>query len=551
MHTRSFLPKVGFVVGLLLPALVSQAQPGQAEPDQSLINGKAFTRHVQTLSSNAFEGRKPFTSGETKTIQYLKTTFEKLGLQPGNGSSYFQDVPMVDIASVPAGPLVLKGKTETLSLKPLEDFVATTPRVQKQVSLDKSELVFVGYGIVAPEFGWNDYAGLDVKGKTVVVLVNDPGSVDSTLFKGNTMTYYGRWIYKYEEAARQGAAGVLIVHESKAASYGWSVVRNSFSKSKLYLKSDDGNQSRALVEGWLTLDAARKLFSSAGLSTELFRQAGQKGFRPVPMGVRASITLDNTIKESVSRNVLAVLPGTTRRDECIIYSAHWDHLGKGEPVKGDSIFNGAVDNATGTAAVLEIAEAFTKLKTKPARSVVFLLVTAEEQGLLGSEYYAQHPVFPLNKTVANLNIDALQPIGRTKDIIIVGKGQSELDDYVVAAAGRQNRTIRGEFNPSAGSYFRSDHFNFAKVGVPSLYLKAGVNSVTKGAAWGNAQFEDYNLNRYHTPADEYAPNWDLSGVIEDMQILFNVGYRLATQTNFPNWKPGSEFKAARDKMMGK
>jgi len=546
MPTRPLFLKPVFVAGLLLGAFVSQAQP-----DQSLIDWKSFTRHVQALSSDAFEGRKPFTAGETKTINYLKTAFETLGLQPGNGNSYFQDVPMVDITSVPAGPLVLQGKTETVSLRPLDDFVATTPRVQKQVSLANSELVFVGYGIVAPEFGWNDYAGLDVKGKTVVVLVNDPGSVDSTLFKGNTMTYYGRWIYKYEEAARQGAAGVLIVHESKAASYGWSVVRNSFSGSKLYLKASDNNQSRALVEGWLTLDAARKLFSLAGLSTELFRQAGQKGFKAVPMGVRASVTLNSTLKESVSRNVLAVLPGTTRRDECIIYSAHWDHLGKGVPVKGDSIFNGAVDNATGTAAVLEIAEAFTRLKTKPARSVVFLLVTAEEQGLLGSEYYAQHPVFPLNKTVANLNIDALQPIGRTKDIIIVGKGQSELDDYVVAAAARQNRTIRGEFNPSAGSYFRSDHFNFAKVGVPSLYLKAGVNSVTQGAAWGNAQFEEYNLTRYHTTADNYSPDWDISGAIEDMQILFNVGYRLATQTNFPNWKPGSEFKAVRDKMMGR
>ncbi|MFD1142820.1 M28 family metallopeptidase [Larkinella insperata] len=515
--------------------------------DSVAIDGKAFVKHIQVLASDAFEGRKPGTAGEEKTVQYLQSEFRKMGLQPGNGKSYFQDVPMVTIASKPAGPLVLKGKNGTVSLNSLADFVATSPHVQDQVKITDSELVFVGYGIVAPEYNWNDYAGLDVKGKTVVVMVNDPGMVDSTLFKGNTMTYYGRWTYKYEEAARQGAAGVLIVHESKAASYGWSVIRSSFSKSKLYLQTADGNRSKAVVEGWLTLDAARNLFKLAGVSPELFREAGARGFKPVRLGVTTSLVINNQITKSISKNVLALLPGTGRRDEYIIYSSHWDHLGKGEAIKGDSIYNGASDNASGTAALLELAETFTKLKKKPARSILFLAVTAEEQGLLGSEYYATHPVFPLNKTVANINMDAFHPLGRTKDVVIVGRGQSDLEDYAAAAAIQQGRTIRGDFNPSAGSYFRSDHFNFAKVGVPALYLKTGVNSVKNGEAWGRAQLEEYNLNRYHAPSDEYSSSWDLSGIIEDVQLLFNVGYRLSSESTFPGWKPSSEFKAAREK----
>ncbi|GAB3923371.1 M28 family metallopeptidase [Larkinella terrae] len=518
-----------------------------AAPDSVAIDGKAFVKHIQILASDAFEGRKPFTEGEKKTVAYLKAEFQKAGLQPGNGKSYFQDVPMVNIASTPAGPLVLKGKTGTVSLANLTDFVATTPHVQNQVRLNDSEMVFVGYGIVAPEYNWNDYAGLDVKGKTVVVMVNDPGMIDSTLFKGNIMTYYGRWTYKYEEAARQGAAGVLIVHESKAASYGWSVIRSSFAKSKMYLQTADNNKSRAVLEGWITQDAAKNLFKLAGVSPELLREAGVRGFKPVKLGVTTSLVIDNQITKSTSQNVLALLPGTTRRNEYIVYTSHWDHLGKSEAIKGDSIYNGASDNASGTAALLELAETFAKLKKKPARSILFLAVTAEEQGLLGSEYYATHPVFPLDKTVANINMDAFIPLGRTKDVVLVGKGQSDLEDYAAAIAARQGRTIRGDFNPSAGSYFRSDHFNFAKVGVPALYLKTGVNSVKNGETWGKAQLEDHNLNRYHAPSDEYSPSWDLSGIIEDMNLLFAVGYQLSNESTFPGWKTGSEFKAIREK----
>ncbi len=548
---RKLIPYVGLALSGFFFLNAHTPQTNRfAAPDSLVINGKALTRHVQTLASDAFEGRRPFTAGEEKTIQYLKTEFSKLGLQPGNGKSYFQDVPMVNIASKPAGPMVLKGKNGSLSLTSLDDFVATTPHVQSQVKVDNSEVIFVGYGIVAPEYGWNDYAGLDVKGKTVVVMVNDPGLVDSTLFKGTNMTYYGRWTYKYEEAARQGAAGVLIVHESRAASYGWAVVRGSFAKSKLYLQTADNNQSRAKVEGWLTQDSAKKLFQLAGVSPELFREAGKKGFKPVKLGITASLTINTETKKSVSHNVMALLPGTDRKNEYVIYTAHWDHLGKGEPVKGDSIFNGAVDNATGTASLLELAEAFTKGK-KPSRSLVFLAVTAEEQGLLGSEYYATHPVFPLTKTVATINIDALHPLGRTKDVVIVGKGQSELDEYIEAVAKKQGRYTRAELNPSGGSYYRSDHFNFAKVGVPSLYISTGIDSREHGEKWGKSQLEAYNLNHYHAPSDEYSASWDLSGVIEDLNLLFAVGNRLSNETSYPNWKTGSEFKAIREKSLGR
>ncbi len=534
-----------FVFVLIASVLVSY------KADDSAIDGKAFAKHIKVLASDAFEGRKPFSPGEAKTIEYLKTEFEKLGLKPGNGKSYFQDVPMVDIASTPAGPLIMKGKDGEISLNYLTDYVAATRRVQDQVKVENSEMVFAGYGIVAPEYGWNDYAGLDVKGKTVLVLVNDPGIVDDKLFKGNTMTYYGRWTYKFEEAARQGATGVLIVHDTGPASYGWSVVRSGWSKSKLYLQAEDDNRSRAAMEGWITLESAKKLFKLAGVSPDIMHKASQEGFKPVPLDVKTSLVINNTFKKSISHNVIALLPGTSRANEYVFYTAHWDHLGKGEPINGDSIYNGAADDASGTAALMEIATAFTKLKKKPARSIVFLVVTAEEQGLLGSEYYCTHPVFPLDKTIADINMDVLQPFGRTKDVIVVGKGQSDLDDYIEAAAKKQDRFTRGEPNPSGGWYFRSDHFNFAKVGVPSLYIENGVISRQHGEDWGKQQKEEFNLYRYHMPTDEYNDKWDLSGIVEDMKLLYEVGYRVGNESTYPEWKSGSEFKAARDKMLKK
>jgi Zn-dependent M28 family amino/carboxypeptidase len=519
---------------------------GQDSTAALAINHTSFARHIKMLASDSFEGRKPFTKGEDLTIDYLSTQFKQLGLHPGNGSSYVQEVPMVEIRSVPESNLVIKGKSGALQLKYLDDYVAATRRVQDQVKVENSPIVFAGYGIVAPEYGWNDYAGLDVKGKTVLVLVNDPGFTDSALFKGRTMTYYGRWTYKFEEAARQGATGVIIIHDTKPASYPWTVVRSSWSKSKLYLQTADNNMSRAVMEGWISTESAAKLFQLAGVSPDLLKQAGKKGFKPVDLGVTTSLVINNQLKKSTSHNVLALLPGTDRKDEYIIYSAHWDHFGKGEAINGDSIYNGAVDNASGTAALLEIAAAFSKAP-KPSRSILFISVTGEEQGLLGSEYYTTHPVYPVAKTVANINMDVLQPFGRMKDIGVVGYGQSELDEYAMQAAAAQHRSVHGEPDPSGGWYFRSDHFNFAKVGIPSLYIENGIESVTHEAGWGKAQGEEYNHVRYHSPKDEYSDSWDFSGMVEDARLLFGIGYRLSNESSFPKWKPGSEFKAIREK----
>jgi Zn-dependent M28 family amino/carboxypeptidase len=515
------------------------------------INDVVLAKHIAVLASDEYEGRKPFTIGETKAIDYLKGEFEKLGLKPGNGDSYFQQVPMVDIKSTPTALSIKSADGKSASLTYLDDFVAASRHVIDQVKIENCDMVFAGYGIVAPEYKWNDYAGLDVKGKTVVVMVNDPGFLDSTLFKGKTMTYYGRWTYKFEEAARQGAVGVIIIHDTDAASYPWAVVRSGWSKSKLYLAAADNNSSRAFMEGWITQDVAKSLFKMAGKSADLMKQAGRPGFKPVDLGLKVSTTIKNTIKKSNSNNVVAVLPGIKTPKEYIIYSGHWDHLGKGEAVNGDSIYNGAVDNATGTAALLALAEAFKKAKKQPERSVMFIALTGEEQGLLGSEYYASHPLVPVNKTVANINIDAMQPIGKTKDIVAVGFGQSELEDYLTDAAKKQGRTVVKDQNPSAGYYFRSDHFNFAKVGIPALYTETGEeiegNTVPNA---GKTLKEDYTKNRYHAPGDNFEPGkWNFEGIVTDLRLLFDVGYRISNETTFPNWKTGSEFKAIREKSM--
>ncbi len=539
--------KITLAISFITACFLAGCQ-GETSSDspQTLIDGSEFTRHVSVLAHDSLEGRMPFTDGESKTISYLSNEFARLGLKPGNGDSYFQEVPLVEIDTKPAGDLRIRGRGKSLSFKYLDDFVLNSERMDKSVSLQNSELIFAGYGIVAPEFGWNDYEGLDVKGKTVVVLVNDPGYADSTLFRGKNMTYYGRWTYKFEEASRQGAAGVLIIHDTGPASYGWNVVRSSWSGPKLNLQDAGGNTPKTLIEGWISMEAATKLLEAAGQSPELLKKASEKGFKAVPLGLSASVTVKNDIKKSVSHNVLGVWPGTERSDEYIVYMAHWDHLGVGEKINGDSIYNGAVDNASGVAAILEIAKAFTQSKSKPLRSILFLAVTAEEQGLLGSAYYAAHPVFPPSKTVAAINIDALTPFGRTKDVIVVGKGQSELDEYVEAAAKKQGRYLRAEKNPSGGTYYRSDHFNFAKIGVPALYTNSGTDLWNGGTEAGDARNKEYEENKYHAPADNYSPDWDISGIIEDIQLLYEVGDKLSKEDTFPKWKGGSEFKEIRE-----
>jgi len=539
------------IVLFLFQYAAVQAQNQQFVPDSiavKTINEISFAKHVAILASDEFKGRKPFTIGEVKSINYLKTEFEKLGLRPGNGDSFFQQVPMVDIKSVPEGQLVIKGAGGTVSANYLTEFVAGTKHVLQKVGLASSPIVFAGYGIVAPEYNWNDYAGLDVKGKTVVVMINDPGLRDSTLFKGKNMTYYGRWTYKFEEAARQGAAGILIIHDDIPAGYPWSVVRSGWSKSKLQLETPDQNKSRALVEGWISMDIAKQMLKLAGKNENLLSMATKRGFKPVDLGLTTSLTINTTIKRSVSNNVLAVIPGVKRPDEALIYSAHWDHFGVGEIVKGDSVYHGAVDNATGVAALLEIAAAFKQSPTPPQRSILFISFTGEEQGLLGSEYYASHPVFSVEKSVADINMDMMGLAGKTKDIVVYGYGQSDLEDYAKASAAKQGRVIVPDPVPSSGLYYRSDHFNFAKVGIPSFFSGSGVDNVQHGKAYGMKQADEYIKTRYHSPQDNFDPTtWDMEGMVEDVRLLFDMGYQMSLETRFPVWKAGSEFKKIREK----
>ncbi|MBN7812678.1 M28 family peptidase [Algoriphagus sp. H41] len=507
------------------------------------------------LSSDEFMGRMPFTEGEEITTEFLETEFKSMGLEPGNGDSYFQDVPMVSIFSQPSEQMTFSSAKGNLEVQGLQDFVIWTQRTDSLVEVKDAEVVFAGFGIVAPEYGWNDYQDIDVKGKIVVVLVNDPGfgTEDASLFKGNTMTYYGRWTYKYEEAARQGAAGCLIIHNTIPAGYGFNVIQNSWKASKLYL-DDRGKEPYKLgFEGWITLPTAKKLFEMSGMTdSEMLAKARKSDFQAVSMGVSASASIQVEANYNVSKNVVAKVTGKTRPEEYLIYSAHWDHFGIGKPDEtGDSIYNGALDNASGTAALLALAKAF-KTAAQPERTVVFLAVTAEEQGLWGSAYYAQNPIYPVEKTVANINMDGINPYGKMKDVSIIGVGQSEMEDLLNVELEKLGRYSAPEPNPVAGYYFRSDHFNFAKVGIPALYFGTGIDHVEKGKEYGKQLQDDYTANYYHKPNEEYDPErWNLDGAVDDVQLLFNVGKSLANSDKWPSWKEGSEFKSVRDGYMKK
>lgn len=514
------------------------------------IDSTTVEQHLATLASDEFEGRKPFSAGEEKTVSYLIETFKKMGLQPGNGDSYIQEVPLVEIIGTPDTEVSVTKGSDEMIFKQGEDIVTYTERVEELVELNNSELVFCGYGIVAPEYGWNDYEGIDMKGKTAVVMVNDPGfenETDSTIFKGNTMTYYGRWTYKYEEAARQGAAGCLIIHETRAGGYPWFVVQSSWSGGKLNLES---SAPKCAIQGWMTLTTASDLFKFSETKTRgFFEKARSKDFEAIPLGISISTTVENELKRDVSKNVVAMLPAKTASDEYVIYSSHWDHLGIGQPVKGDSIYNGALDNASGTASLLGIAKAFSELSEAPKRNVVFLAVTAEEQGLLGSAYYAENPLFPPAKTVANLNIDGVNFYGKTNDLSIVGFGQSTMDDITTEEAKKQDRYVTADAQPEKGFFFRSDQFSFAKIGIPVLYMDSGMDHKEKGKEYSKSQLDKYTAERYHQPSDHYSPEeWDLSGMMQDAQLFFNIGYRLATSGEYPEWKEGSEFKSKREKL---
>lgn len=510
------------------------------------ISEETIKKHIVALSSDAFEGRKPFTHGEEMTLTYLQGEIKKIGLQPGNGDSFTQDVPLTEISGHPSETMELTGP-KNLSLKLRDQYVAFTQRPVAEINLSGSDLVFCGYGIVAPEYNWNDYEGLDMKGKTALVLVNDPGlgGEDSTFFKGSTMTYYGRWTYKYEEAARQGASGILIIHETNMAGYPWAVVQGAGSGAKLNLNSL--GYTPCEMQGWVSLDAAKEIFSSAGLELQTNMMAARKpGFKAVPLPYKVTAGIKNEIRTNVSKNVVAMIPGTDQKDEYIIFSAHWDHLGIGAVVDNDSIYNGARDNSTGSAALLAIAEAM--MKEGPyKRSIVFLWVTAEEQGLLGSAYYAANPIFPPSKSVANINIDGMAAYGEMNDLSIIGFGQSEMETYAARAAEQQKRYILPDQEPEKGYFFRSDHFNFAKIGIPALYAHGSFDHRTKGKAYAKEKSDEYRSTAYHLPADEYVEGtFELGGIIQDATLFYSVAKELANTQDWPKWKEGSEFKAIRE-----
>ena len=534
-----------------------EAQGGVSFP---AISPQAIVDHVKVLASDEFEGRAPGSRGEERTIAYLVEQFKALGLKPGNtDGTYIQDVPLVGITADPAMSLTFKKATTSHALAYRDDFVAWTRRVVDRVALDESELVFVGYGVAAPEYAWDDYKGVDVSGKTLVMLVGDPpvpdpadpAALDPKTFGGRAMTYYGRWTYKFEMGAEKKAAGVLLVHETGPAGYPFSVVQG-MGGEKFDMLTPDKNMGRAAVEGWMTLDRARQLFALAGHDFEaLKKQAATRAFTPVTLGATASIAIRNTVRTVDSRNVVARLEGSdpALKEEHVIYTAHWDHFGIGVPVNGDAIYNGALDNASGTGALVEMARAFTKVTPPPKRSVLFLAVTAEEQSLLGSDYYARHPIYPLARTLAAINIDSLNIYGRTADLTVVGLGNSDLDDYASAAAAEQQRTVKGDPAPERGGYYRSDHFPFARQGVPALNAGGGRDFIGKPPDYAKQIRETYTAKHYHQPSDEYRPDWDLGGAIEDLQLLLRVGYRVANADSYPAWKPGTEFKAKREQML--
>ncbi|MEN1727602.1 MAG: M28 family metallopeptidase [Pseudomonadota bacterium] len=544
------------------PAVVVASPPEQAPaetaPEAAVVLAPApgdgvdidhYSGHVQTLSSDDFEGRAPGTRGGRLTLDYLVGEFAALGLMPGNGDSYLQSVPMVELTNVERSDLSLMFGDEEVTLTYPEQMITGSNRLGTDLhAIEDSEVVFVGYGVVAPEYGWNDYEGLDVEGKTVVILVNDPGyaTQDPDLFNGSAMTYYGRWTYKYEEAAHQGAAAALIVHETEPASYGWDVVINSWSGAQFEL-DDAGSAPKVALEGWITVETASTLFERAGLDFEAQKASAMSvDFEAVSLGATATASARNSVRYGESYNVLARIPGSERADEAVIYVAHWDHLGRNLALPGSSgIYNGAVDNASGTAGLLEIARLYQAAGT-PERSVVFIAVTLEEYGLLGSRYYVNNPVIPTSQTVAAINMDALTLIGPTQDVSVVGYGASELEDILEPAVIAQGREMLQEPTPEAGYYYRSDHFNFARVGIPALYAKGGVAHREFGREYGMEQAAEYRAIAYHKPADEFDPDWAFEGVAEDMELLYVVGRTLSDGETWPNWREGNEFKAIRD-----
>ncbi len=518
----------------------------------AVIDSGTLMRHIRVLAHDSLMGRQPGSAGEDKTVAYLEGQFKALGLAPGNtDGTYIQKVPLVGITVSNSPSLVFAKGATTKTLKWHDDFVAWTKHVVPTAALNKSELVFVGYGVEAPEFGWDDFKGVDVAGKTLVMLVNDPPLADTSKFGGKRMTYYGRWTYKYEQGMKHKAAGVLIVHETERAGYPFTVVQGKTGE-QFDLITPDKNLSRSEVEGWITIDQAKALFNLAGQNFDSLKaKAATPEFKPVPFGVTATIKIENKLRYIDSRNVVAKIEGSDPKlkDEYVVYSAHWDHFGIGEKVNGDSIYNGAYDNASGTAGLLNIGAAFQAMKVKPKRSILLLSVTSEEQGLLGSEFYGVTPIYPLAKTLANINMDEINVTGPTKDLTVVGLGASEMDDYADAAAKEQGRVLRPDPEPEKGGYYRSDHFNFARHGVPAFNPGAGIDFLGKPADFGMKARDHYDATDYHKPSDEIKPDWNLMGGVQDLDLYLTIGYRVANAAKFPEWRAGNEFKAIRDKQL--
>src|SRR5438874_5932978 len=531
------------------------------QPALDAITPDGLLAHIKVLASDEFEGRSPGTKGEDLSVKYIADQFKKIGLKPGNpDGTYTQEVPLAGIKSDPKMSFRIGDKTTELKFP--DDFVASSARIQPEIKTDKSDVVFVGYGIVAPEYGWNDYKDVDVKGKTILMLIGDPpvpnpkdpSKLDDKMFKGKAMTYYGRWTYKYEIAAQKGASAAIIVHETEPAAYPWQVVRSSWGKENFELDNPNKNMDAVSARSWITRDVAKKLFADCGQDFDALKEtAVTKEFRPVALNAKANIEIKQQIRSFKSHNVIGKLEGDDPklRDEYIICTAHWDHLGRHPELQGDQIFNGAIDNASGVASVIQLAAAFKKLNPPPKRSVLFMATTAEEAGLLGAKYYAEHPLYPLEKTLADINIDGINPWGKTHDLEDLTNSNSTLDDLLGQAAAGQERVMKPNSEPEKGGFYRVDSFEFAKVGVPVLHAARGIDIIGKPPDYGKQKRDEFVAKHYHQPSDEVDPTWDLSGAVQDVQILFEVGYQVANGDKFPEWKAGTEFKAKRDVMLKK
>jgi Zn-dependent M28 family amino/carboxypeptidase len=530
------------------------------QPALEAITPDGLLAHIKVLASDEFEGRAPGSKGEDLSVKYITDQFKKIGLKPGNpDGTYTQEVPLAGIKSEPRLSFVI-GDTR-MDLKYPDDFVASSARLQPEIKVEKSDVVFVGYGVVAPEYGWDDYKNVDVKGKTLLMLINDPpipdpkdpSKLDDKMFKGKAMTYYGRWTYKYEIAAQKGAAAAIIIHETEPAAYPWQVVRSSWAKENFELDNPNKNMDAVSARSWITLDVAKKLFADAGQDFDALKKSAiSKDFRPVALNAKANFDIKQQVRSFKSHNVIGKLEGSdpTLNGEYVIYTAHWDHLGRHPELQGDQIFNGAIDNASGVASVIEIASAFTKINPPPRRSVLFMATTAEEAGLLGAKYYAEHPLYPLQKTLADINLDSMNVWGKARDIEDLSLNFSTLDDLLAAAAKQQGRTAIPDSRPEKGKIYRADNFEFSKVGLPSLYIGKGEHLLSRPE---NAPLrsDEYDSTDYHQVTDEVHPDWDLSGAVQDVQLVFEVGYEVANGEKFPEWKSGNEFKPKRDAMLKK